>query len=125
MTIQELEKLLEELAPKNNLDKSEMISNIADYAKLKFENNFSDIERNLIDSLKIKLLKGFYKMSDHSYVSSRPNYKEKFDLDNLELKVLEQAGFELEKEGLVEGNENYTKLTDEGVLQAKILRGEL
>ena len=125
MTIEELTTLVEQLSETSGIEQAEILKDLADFAQLKYGNNFSDNERKIIETVKEKLLLGLYKMPDNSYVTRRPNYGEKFGLDKLELKVLNQAGEELEKAGLLEGNENYTKLSDEGVLEAKKLRGDL
>jgi len=125
MKIEELKNLVEQLSETSGNNQDEILQDLADYAQLKYGNNISDNERKIIETVKEKLIKGLYKMRDNSYVTRRPDYGEKFGLDKLELNVLEQAGEELEKEDLLEGNENYVKLTDKGVLEAKKLRGDL
>lgn len=125
MTIEELKELIEQLSETSGKNQAEITQDIADFAKLKYSNNISESERKIIETVKEKLLNGLYSMRDNSYVSSRPDYGEKFGLDRLELNVLNKAGEELEKAGLLEGNENYIKLTDNGVLEAKKLRGDL
>jgi hypothetical protein len=60
-------------------------------------------------------------MPNHSYVTSRPNYQEKFQLDNLENEKVTHAVNELYSEGLIDGNENYAELTKNGILEVKIL----
>lgn len=125
MTIEELTTLVEQLSSTSGIDQAEILKDLADFAQLKYGNNIADNERKIIGTVKEKLLQGLYKMPDNSYVTSRPDYGEIFGLDRLELDVLNQAGDELEKAGLLEGGKNYIKLTDEGVLEAKKLRGDL
>ena len=125
MKIEELKELIEQLSETSGKNQVEITQELADFAKLKYGNNISESERKIIETVKEKLLNGLYSMRDNSYVSSRPNYGEKFGLDKLELNVLEKAGEELEKAGLLEGNDNYVKLTDNGILEAKKLRGDL
>ena len=125
MKIEELKEPIEQLSETSGKNQVEITQELADFAKLKYGNNISESERKIIETVKEKLLNGLYSMRDNSYVSSRPNYGEKFGLDKLELNVLEKAGEELEKAGLLEGNDNYVKLTDNGILEAKKLRGDL
>lgn len=125
MTIQDLEKLVEQLTQTSGKNQTEIIEDLADFAQVKYGNNISDNERKIVDTVKEKLLLGLYKMPNNSYVTARPDYGTKFGLDRLELNLLEQAGQELEKSGLVEGGAHYTQLTDNGVLEAKKLRGDL
>jgi hypothetical protein len=125
MTIQELERLVEQLSQTSGKKQAEIFQDLADFAQIKYGNNISDNERMIIDTVKEKLLNGLYKMADNSYVKSRPDYGSEFGLDRLELNVLEKAGNELERADLLEGGTNYIKLTDKGVLEAKKLRGDL
>lgn len=125
MKIEELKNLVEQLSETSGVNQDEILQDLADFAQLKYGKNISENERKIIETVKEKLIKGLYKMRDNSYVTSRPDYGEKFGLDRLELNVLKQAGDELEKEDLLDGNENYVKLTDKGVLEAKKLRGDL
>jgi len=125
MIIEELKKLIEDLSARSNIDKSEIIDEIAEYAKLKFGDLKSENERKTIDEVKRKLIKGLYRRANHSFVSSKPDYKKEFKLDELETKYLKKAGQELEKEELIEGNDNYIKLTDNGIIKAKNINEDI
>ncbi len=125
MTLEELEQILEQLSESTGIDQEDLIQTLADYAQLKYGNNLTAAERGIINNLKEKLLIGYYDMPNHSYVARRPNYKEKFELDDLEMSLLESAFNELGQEGLIHGNENYTQLTDNGILRAREIRGTI
>lgn len=125
MTIQDLEKLVEQLSKTSGKNQTEIIHDISGFAQLKYGNNISENERKIIETVKEKLLIGLYKMPNNSYVTSRPDYGIKFGLDRLELNLLEQAAEELVKAELIEGGAHYTQLTDKGVLEVKKIRGEL
>ena len=125
MNIKDLEKTLNQIAKNTNLEISEIIEKISDYAELRYSNGVEENDRKITDTVKTKILKGLYKMPNHSYVSSRPNYQEKFKLDNLENKKVEQAVNELYSEGLIDGNSNYAELTENAILEVKKLTGNL
>ena len=125
MKIEELEKLITELAVTSEKSKEEMIQELADFAKSKFNSILKEDEEKVIKLIQEKLIIGLYKMANHSYVSNRPDYKEKFGFDDLEMKHLEQSANELGDLDILEGSETYTKLTDKGILKAKKLLGEI
>jgi hypothetical protein len=125
MSITELDQIIGEIVKTSNLKKDEIINDLADYAKLKFGNAVTEVERKLIDTVKVKIIDGYYNMKNHSYVTMRPDFKGMFGFDDLEMKVLPKAKLELEKEDLFEGAANYTKLNEKGVLKAKRQRGDL
>lgn len=87
--------------------------------------NIIDKEEKIIKMIQNKLIIGLYKMPDHSYVTSRPDYKRKFNFDALEMDYLAKAANELGDLDILEGNENYTKLTKSGIFRAKELLGEI
>jgi len=121
MTIQQLEQIIAQLSGNDSSKRSAITQDLADYAQLKYGSDRSEDERKIIDTVKEKLLIGYYNMPNHSYVTKRPDYKGKFGLDKLEMDALEQAADELETEKLIEGNDNYVQLTDKGVLAARKL----
>jgi len=125
MTIQQLDQLVNQLAQSGNIKKTEIIDSLSYYAQLKYGNIIFDNERKIIDKVKKTIIKKIYRMRDHSYVSSRPDYQSDFGFDKLEMDVLKQAAEELENEGLIVGNENYIKLKDKGIFEAKRLNGDL
>lgn len=125
MNIQDLEKILNQIAESKNIEISDIIEKMSDYAELRYSNCIEENDRKIIDTVKTKILKGLYKMPNHSYVTSKPNYKEKFKLDNLENEKVTHAVNELYSEGLIDGNENYAELTKNGILEVKILTGNL
>lgn len=125
MEINELKALIEELAKVSQKTESKIIADLAEIAKTKYGTYIEGHEREIIELVQNKLIRGFYRMPNYSYVTSRPNYKTKFDFDDLEMKYLSQAANELGDLGFLEGNETYTQLTEKGILKAKQLRGEL
>jgi hypothetical protein len=124
MTIEELNLLVKELASTSNVTESSILDSIANSAKLKFGKIASEEERELIDKIKKSLILGYYQMPNHSYVTKRPDFKGKFGFDDFDMKYLPSAGEELENEELIVGNENYTALTEKGIIYAKRLKGE-
>ena len=88
MTFQELELIIEGFAKSSEIDKDEIIKDLAVYAKLRFGNLVTAIDRKLIDAVKIKIVDGYYNMPGHSYVTNRPDFRDKFGFDDLEMKVL-------------------------------------
>lgn len=125
MNIQDLEKILNQIAESKNIEISDIIEKMSNYAELCYSDGIEEYDRKIVDTVKTKILKELYKMSNHSYVSSRPNYKEKFKLDNLENEKVEQAVNELYSEGLIDGNENYVELTKNGIFEVKRLTGNI
>lgn len=123
MTTQQLEQLIGQLAQSSKINEADIIKDVADYAQLKFGNNITAKERAIIDKIKEKIILGLYKMIDHTLVSKKPDLKKVFGFDSLDLKYAQKASEELEKEGLIEGQPNYSKLLDEGILKAKELLG--
>lgn len=125
MTIQQLEQLIEQLAQTSKINQSDIIKDLSDYAQLKFGNNVTAKERKIIDRVKEKIISTLYKMQDHTLVSKRPDIKRIFGFDNLDIQFVESASEELESEGILEGGQNYSKLTGRGVLKAKEISGEI
>ena len=125
MQFQELKDLIQQVAQSSGSSEAEITKNLADYAQMKYGANLTNAQRQVIDNAKKKLILAMYNMPNHSYVTKRPDYAGVLGLDKLEMSLLENIGTELETEGLMEGNENYTALTPSGILEAKRLNGEL
>ncbi len=125
MTIDELTSLINELSEVSNISQADIIDSIAKSAKLKFGKITSNDERKIIDNIKSRLVLGLYDMPNHSYVTSKPDYKEKFGFDDFDMKYLSKAGEELDDEKLIDGNSNYTQLTENGILYAKKMNGDI
>jgi len=125
MTLDEFNQLINELSANCNISESDILDSVADSARLKFGKVTSADERNLIDQIKERLILGYYQMPNHSYVTSRPDYKAKFGFDDFDMKFISNAAEELENEKLIAGNDNYIALTEKGIIQAKRLKGQL
>ena len=125
MEFKELETLITELSTSSEKSVTEITQALADFAKVKYGSITTEQEQAIIKSVQEKLITGLYRMTNHSYVTSRPDYKNKFGFDELEMDYLEKAANELGELEILEGNQNYTKLSKSGILKAKELFGEI
>jgi hypothetical protein len=125
MKFEDLEKLIAELSVSSKKSVEEITQELADFSAVKYGSITTEQEKSIIKLVQDKLIKGLYRMSNHSYVTSRPDYKSQFGFDDLEMEYLKKAANELGDLEMLEGNENYTKLTKSGILKAKELLGEI
>src|SRR5690554_4255563 len=121
MEFKKLQKRITELSELSGKSEEEINQALADFAETKFSSISTEEEESIIKQIQENLIRGLYRMTNHSYVTSRPNYKDKFDFDDLEMGYLKKAANELEDLEILEGNDNYTKLTKKGILKAKKL----
>jgi len=125
MEFKKLQKRITELSELSGKSEEEINQALADFAETKFSSISTEEEESIIKQIQENLIRGLYRMTNHSYVTSRPNYKDKFDFDDLEMGYLKKAANELEDLEILEGNDNYTKLTKKGILKAKKLLGHI
>ncbi|PHR44298.1 MAG: hypothetical protein COA32_14895 [Fluviicola sp.] len=125
MEFNKLQEKITDLSESSGKTKEEITQALADFAETKFGSILTEDEEAIIKEIQEKLIERYYQMPDHTQVTKRPDYKNDFGLDDLEMDYAERAGNELGDLGILEGNENYTKLTKKGVLRAKKLLGHI
>lgn len=123
--MKKLETLIDQLSVTSQKSKDEIVQELTTFANFKFGTPISDKEGAIIKNIQEKLITGLYRMTDHSYVTRRPDLKGKFNIDALEMDYLERAANELGELGILEGTESYTRLTKPGILRAKEILGEI
>lgn len=119
MTFEDLIKHIETASVNTGKTIDEILITLNDFITQNYSTETTASKRKVIEEVKKKILVGLYRMDNHSLVSKRPNIKDIFDLDNYETTLANEASEELEKAGLIEGGEYFTKLTDKGVLVAR------
>lgn len=125
MDILTLEKLIDEIASQNNLDKGKLILEIHDWLKLKYGIIFLEKERILIDSLKNKIITRLYNFENHMINIKETDRPASYKADQLEKNYINQAEHELEVEGLIQKSGNTISLSEAGMLKYKEFYGEL
>jgi len=125
MDIQSLEALIDKIADKRNVQKTELINELADILKLKYDITLMDKERAIVDEVKNKIVTRLYNTEHHSINRSDHDEVKHYKLDALETRFLDTALEEMLLEGLITHEKNTTALTDAGILKYKEFYGEV
>ncbi|SHN21088.1 hypothetical protein [Flavobacterium xinjiangense] len=121
MTIQDLQKKIDEIATYENIDQQEIINGIMANLEIKYKKaNYSEEDKKLIEELKTKILTKLYSLPEHKkLINHMTKFDELFGLDKLEFKLLNNAFNELEAEGDVYSLEYEIGLKEQGIRKTR------
>ena len=124
MEFKELEQLISKTASQKEIDKANIIEDIADIIKIKYGISIIEKERDLIDEVKSKIITKLYNLEDHT-INSNSDLSKMFKLDKLESDYLSSAIDELQAEGVANIAKADISLTKEGIMKFKKFYGEI
>jgi hypothetical protein len=125
MQLEALDALIEKVSNKRNIEKEELIDELADILKLKYDISLMDKERAIIDEVRNKIITRLYNTEDHRIDRSKSDEVRHYKLDALESRFLNTAVDELVHEGILEDDKKSSKLTDAGIMKYKEFYGEI
>jgi len=125
MTIEDLNKTIENISKNQKIEKGVIIDDIIDILKIKYGEILLEKEKELVFELKNKIITRLYSFDDHSIPANHASKKEIYKADRLDMNFLEKAENELVAEGLLENDGQNLRLTNSGVLKYKSFYGEV
>jgi hypothetical protein len=117
MTIQELEKKINEIAANKQIHEQEVINNILAHLEVTYSPKiYSNEDNELIEEIKNKIGTVLYSCDRQKMgVNQMTKYNEVFGLDQVEMKLLDNAWTELEAQGYIYSLMYEIGLTEEGI----------
>ena len=117
MTIEELNKTIENISKNQKIEKGLIIDDIVDILKIKYGEILLEKEKELVSELKNKIVTRLYGFDNHAIPANHSNKKDIYKADRLDMNFLEKAENELMAEGLLENDGQNLKLTNSGILK--------
>lgn len=123
MDLQKIKEKVDEIASVKKIHAQEIYNRILSYLETTYNYTIpSGDEKKIIEEIKNRLLTGLYSMDRHRMtVNHATKYNQVFDLDEIEMKLLDKALQELQTEGQVSSLMYEISLTDKGVMTARNL----
>lgn len=117
MTIQELQKRITEISTEKGIHEQEIINGLLAHLDTKYAKKSHTLEdAKIVREVKAKIMTTLFALPKHkTVVNQATKYEQLFDLDNIELNLLNDAFTELEAEGDVYSLKYEIGLTEQGV----------
>lgn len=116
MDINKLVDKINEISASKGITEQEIVDGILGHLKKRYENDYSDDDKAIIEVVKKKIVETLYNSERQAVsVNHTTKYDELFDLDRVEHNLADQAFSELESDGQVFSRKYQIGLTDDGI----------
>jgi hypothetical protein len=117
MTIQELHKRITEISTEKGIHEQEIINGLLAHLDMKYAKKYHTLEdAKIVHELKLKIMGKLFALPNHKIIVNRATkYEQLFDLNSVELNLLNDAFTELESDGDVYSLKYEIGLTEQGV----------
>jgi len=117
MTIQELQKRITKISTEKGIHEQEIINGLLAHLDTKYAKKSHTLEdAKIVSEVKVKIIVKLFALPNHkTVVNSATRYEQLFDLDSVELNLLNDAFTELESVGDVYSLKYEIGLTEQGV----------